>query len=220
MAGCVGLGDTGDGNGVLHDVSRAYRMAAHRRSIGDSSHWPLDSDNHMRKSDSPTRPVIFFTELESMVGQILIGVYDHSVCFLEFLDEGRRDRQIADADLKPGECGLLAAARQQLAEYFSGTRQKFDLPLGQPGTQFQSTVWRALTEIPYGRTCSYGDIARRIGNPAATRAVGSANGRNQIPIIVPCHRVVSSDGSLGGFSSGLWRKQKLLELEARTTALI
>jgi methylated-DNA-[protein]-cysteine S-methyltransferase len=107
-----------------------------------------------------------------------------------------------------------------MTEYFAGTRRQFELPLRQPGTPFQSRVWQALTEIPYGSTCSYSDIARKIGQPQAMRAVGAANGRNHIPIIVPCHRVVNSDGSLGGFSSGLWRKQKLLELEARTNAWI
>ncbi len=165
-------------------------------------------------------------EMDSIVGPLLLGVDGDAVCFLEFLDAERRDLQLArlsqtfDADIRPGDNAVLALARQQLTEYFAGTRRQFDLPLRQPGTPFQSRVWQALTEIPYGATCSYGDIARNIGQPQAMRAVGAANGRNHIPIIVPCHRVVNSDGSLGGFSSGLWRKEKLLELEARTSALI
>jgi methylated-DNA-[protein]-cysteine S-methyltransferase len=128
--------------------------------------------------------------------------------------------QTFDADLELGENAVLALARRQLTEYFAGARQQFNLPLRQPGTPFQSRVWQALTEIPYGSTCSYGDIAKRLGQPQGMRAVGMANGRNHIPILVPCHRVVNSNGSLGGFSSGLWRKQKLLELEARTSAWI
>ena len=173
-----------------------------------------------------TRPVINVTEMDSIVGRLLLGVHGDAVCFLEFLAEERRGEQLArlsqtfDADITPGENAVMAAVRQQLTEYFAGTRRQFDLQLGWMGTQFQTRVWQALTEIPYGRTCSYGDIARRIGQPQAMRAVGAANGRNHIPIIIPCHRVVNSDGSLGGFSSGLWRKQKLLELEARTSALI
>ncbi len=165
-------------------------------------------------------------EMDSVVGPLLLGIHGDAICFLEFLDEAQRDLQLAslsqtfDADIRSGENALLAQARQQLTDYFSGTRRHFDLPLRQPGTPFQSRVWQALTEIPYGATCSYGDIARNIGQPQAMRAVGMANGRNHIPIIVPCHRVVNSDGSLGGFSSGLWRKQKLLELEARTNAWI
>jgi O-6-methylguanine DNA methyltransferase len=164
--------------------------------------------------------------MDSIVGPLLLGVHGDAMCFLEFLDAERREQQLArlsqtfDADIRPGEHAVLAAARQQMTEYFAGTRRQFELPLRQPGTPFQSRVWQALTEIPYGSTCSYSDIARKIGQPQAMRAVGAANGRNHIPIIVPCHRVVNSDGSLGGFSSGLWRKQKLLELEARTSAWI
>ena len=172
------------------------------------------------------RPVINVTEMDSVVGRLLLGVQDDAICFLEFLAEERRGQQLASlsqtfaADITPGENAVMVAARQQLTEYFAGTRRQFDLQLGWMGTQFQIRVWQALTEIPYGKTCAYGDIARRIGQPQAMRAVGAANGRNHIPIIVPCHRVVNSDGSLGGFSSGLWRKQKLLELEARTSAVI
>ena len=172
------------------------------------------------------RPTIKVIELDSIVGPLLLGVDGDAICFLEFLDTERREQQLAgvsqsiDADFRLGDNPVLTLARRQLTEYFAGTRRQFDLPLRQPGTPFQSRVWQALMEIPYGATCSYGDIARNIGQPQAMRAVGMANGRNHIPIIVPCHRVVNSDGSLGGFSSGLWRKQKLLELEARTNAWI
>ena len=172
------------------------------------------------------RPTIMVIELDSIVGPLLLGAQGDALCFLEFLDEQQREQQLARlsqtfaADFRPGDSPVLTMARQQLTEYFAGTRRQFDLPLRQPGTLFQSRVWQALTEIPYGATCSYGAIARNIGQPQAMRAVGMANGRNHIPIIVPCHRVVNSDGSLGGFSSGLWRKEKLLELEARTSALI
>lgn len=107
----------------------------------------------------------------------------------------------------------FAAARQQLKEYFAGRRQSFDLPLRTDGTDFQSRVWRQLQRIPFGTTISYRELARRVGNSKASRAVGSANGKNPIAVIVPCHRVVAADGSLGGFGGGLDRKRYLLELE-------
>lgn len=109
--------------------------------------------------------------------------------------------------------GNLAAAKRQLEEYFSGRRQAFDLPLDMRGTSFQIAVWRAVAEVPFGETRSYGWIARQIGRPTATRAVGAANGVNPLPIVVPCHRVVGSDGSLTGYGGGLSAKAWLLALE-------
>ena len=113
------------------------------------------------------------------------------------------------------ETPLIAKAHSQLAEYFAGTRQAFDLALNARGTAFQRAVWAALLEIPYGVTCSYKDVAMRIGNPNASRAVGMANNRNPIAIIVPCHRVVGADGRLVGYGGGLHIKTFLLELEGR-----
>ena len=107
----------------------------------------------------------------------------------------------------------FAAAREQLDEYFAGERIEFDLALGSAGTAFQQRVWRALTEIPYGETASYGQIARAIGSPTASRAVGMANGRNPISIVVPCHRVIGAGGKLTGYAGGVERKRYLLELE-------
>ena len=107
----------------------------------------------------------------------------------------------------------LSATLQQLAEYFAGTRRNFDLPLRPQGTVFQQRVWRELIEIPYGQTWSYGELAKRIDNPSASRAVGLANGRNPISILVPCHRVIGADGSLTGYGGGLERKQWLLAHE-------
>ena len=110
--------------------------------------------------------------------------------------------------------------RRQLQEYFDGKRREFDVTLSLEGTEFQRRVWAALREIPYGETVSYGDIARRIDNPRAVRAVGAANGRNPIPIIVPCHRVIGSHGDLTGFGGGLDTKEALLRLEAENTSLL
>ena len=103
--------------------------------------------------------------------------------------------------------------KRQLEEYFAGERTTFDVPLAPEGAPFEREVWRALEEIPYGETVSYGEIARRVGQPTAARAVGTANGRNPIAVIVPCHRVIGANGSLTGYGGGLERKRLLLELE-------
>ena len=112
-----------------------------------------------------------------------------------------------------GTDDLLTEARKELAAYFEGRLRQFRLPLAPNGTEFQRRVWNVLTTIPYGTTVSYADVARRVSNTAAVRAVGAANGRNPIPIIVPCHRVIGSDGSLTGFGGGLDRKRWLLQHE-------
>ena len=103
-----------------------------------------------------------------------------------------------------------------MREYFSGRRTEFDLPLAPEGTEFQRTVWRHLQDIPYGQTISYGELAKRVGNPKASRAVGAANGCNPLPIVIPCHRVIGANGKLTGFGGGLPTKEMLLSLEART----
>lgn len=119
---------------------------------------------------------------------------------------------------EPAAMCILAAVERQLGEYFDGRRTDFDVPLDLHGTDFQLAAWRALCRIPYGTTVSYADQAAMIGSPRATRAVGSANGRNPIPIIVPCHRVVARDGSLGGYSLGLEMKRALLAREGVSVA--
>lgn len=108
----------------------------------------------------------------------------------------------------------FSAAAAQLAEYFAGERRDFDLVLRAEGREFQQRVWAALCDIPYGETISYGELARRVGDPGAARAVGAANGQNPISIVVPCHRVIGADGSLTGYGGGLDRKRHLLDLEA------
>lgn len=117
------------------------------------------------------------------------------------------------------ETALLHRAAEQLDEYLRGERTAFDLPLEAEGTAFQKSVWRALLEIPYGQTRSYGDIARRVGSPKACRAVGMANNRNPIAVMIPCHRVVGANGALVGYGGGLPIKKKLLELENPAAAV-
>jgi methylated-DNA-[protein]-cysteine S-methyltransferase len=111
--------------------------------------------------------------------------------------------------------GLKGILQMQLREYFEGRRRSFTVPLAPQGTPFQLAVWNALLEVPYGDTVSYGQIAERIGKPSAVRAVGAANGANPIPVIIPCHRVIGSNGSLTGYGGGIERKQWLLALEGR-----
>ena len=115
---------------------------------------------------------------------------------------------------------LLEPARRQLTEYFAGERTSFDLPLRATGAPFQLRVWGKLASIPYGETVSYGEIARELGHPTASRAVGAANGRNPIAIVVPCHRVIGANGSLTGYAGGLDQKRALLDLEAGRAALV
>jgi methylated-DNA-[protein]-cysteine S-methyltransferase len=112
----------------------------------------------------------------------------------------------------------LRQAQSQLQQYFAGKRRDFDIPLDLQGTTFQKRVWQQLCKIPFGKTCSYRDVAVRIRSPQAMRAVGGANGKNPVCIIVPCHRVIAADGSLGGYSAGLARKRRLLALEGVTIA--
>lgn len=114
--------------------------------------------------------------------------------------------------------GLLDAAAMQMEDYMAGRQVEFDLPLEFRGTPFQTDVWRALTKIPFGETCSYADVAEMIGKPAAMRAVGQANGRNNLPLVVPCHRVIAAGGGIGGFSGGISLKKALLDHETRILA--
>jgi len=144
---------------------------------------------------------------------------DDGLLLLEFADrrmlptQFKRLQRALGCVFVPGDCPTFAVVRTQLDEYFGGRRAAFDIPLEVPGTDFQRTVWKALCAIPVGETRSYADIARLIGRPTAVRAVARANGDNRLSILIPCHRVVGSDGSLTGYGGGLWRKQRLLDLE-------
>ncbi|MCC5863094.1 MAG: methylated-DNA--[protein]-cysteine S-methyltransferase [Gammaproteobacteria bacterium] len=124
---------------------------------------------------------------------------------------------VAREELPACPDAATALACRQLAEYFNGSRTGFELPLSPQGTDFQRSVWSVLATIPHGETRSYGEVARRLGRSGAQRAVGAANGRNPIAIVIPCHRVIASDGSPGGYSAGVWRKQWLLAHEAQVS---
>jgi methylated-DNA-[protein]-cysteine S-methyltransferase len=154
------------------------------------------------------------TYLVSPVGGLTLFADDTALVAIAFNEQLRGSG--TDAKDDPAH-PVLTQARAELGEYFAGTRKTFSIPLRARGTVFQQGVWDALAEIPWGETRSYGDIARRIGNPKGVRAVGLANGRNPLPIVVPCHRVIGSDGSLTGYGGGLPIKVKLLALEGIST---
>ncbi len=141
---------------------------------------------------------------ETPLGKMQITANQHAVTSIHFVDTG----------LKANANAITENAKQQLQEYFAGDRKTFDLPLEATGTDFQKRVWQALTNIDYGETGSYSDIANMINNPKAVRAVGAANGKNPMTIVVPCHRIIGLNGSLTGYASGTKRKAWLLNHES------
>ncbi len=157
---------------------------------------------------------MYYCFLDTPIGELLLAGEDGALSMIGF-PKGSMRRE-PEADWIFNEQPLAEVCRQ-LREYFAGDRQAFDIPLRLGGTEFQVSVLEALQQIPYGQTTSYGEIARRIGRPKAVRAVGAANGRNPIPIVVPCHRVIGSTGDLTGFGGGLDTKEALLRLEAEHT---
>ena len=142
------------------------------------------------------------TVIQSPMGPLTLFAQDNHLTALVFGDFGGYDH-----------LPLFEEAHRQLEEYFAGVRQNFDLPLDPGGTDFQRRVWRALLDIPYGKAISYRELAQQVDRPKGFQAVGQANGKNPLPILIPCHRVIAADGSLGGYSGGLDRKRFLLDLE-------
>jgi len=158
-----------------------------------------------------TSTTILFRSIDSPVGPLLLAGSDQALTAVEFSDNRHPVRR--DGEWRSGDNAILRKTELQLGEYFAGHRRMFDLPLAPSGTPFQCEVWATLATIPYGTTCSYAQIAQRLGKPAAMRAVGAANGRNPIPIILPCHRVIGANGALTGFGGGLPTKAYLLRME-------
>ena len=144
-----------------------------------------------------------YSYLDSEIGLLKLRQVNGALCELSFLEHS------VEQELFP----LESKARNQLEEYFAGTRKKFTLDIEPEGTEFERKVWDIVSKIPFGKTTSYGDIAKKLGSANLSRAVGMANGKNPIPIVIPCHRVIGASGDLTGYSGGLWRKRKLLTLE-------
>lgn len=150
------------------------------------------------------------TVLDTHFGPLRVAGMTTGLTFVGFTEADQLPRRERD---RQGDTRLLMEATQQLREYFEGRRQHFTLPVAPAGTPFQQRVWRELQKIPWGTTTTYRDIAQRIGRPTAVRAVGSANGRNPVAIVIPCHRVIGSDGSLTGYAGGIATKRRLLQHE-------
>jgi AraC family transcriptional regulator of adaptative response/methylated-DNA-[protein]-cysteine methyltransferase len=163
--------------------------------------------------------LVRIARVETPLGPMIAGATHDALCLLEYPDRRMMETQLATLrrrmgrPLVPGESPLFGLLRTQLGEYFARRRRAFDLPLQYPGSPFQRRVWDALRRIPYGETRTYAELARELGAPGAARAVGRANGANRLAIVIPCHRVIASDGTLGGYGGGFWRKLRLLETE-------
>lgn len=173
---------------------------------------------------------LYYTTVESQIGPLFLAASDRGLVALEFDVRlpGQQSIRPNPRDLREERKGfefeeakqLMKPYVEQVDEYFSGKRRGFDFPLDLRGTDFQLSCWRALLAIPYGETRTYADIARAVGKPNAFRAVGMANNRNPVAIVVPCHRVIASDGGLCGYGGGLDVKRKLLELEGALTGIL
>lgn len=164
--------------------------------------------------------IIKIKNYKSTCGILILGSFKERLCLCDWQVEKHRDhvnrrlQRMLNAEFEEGTSEVIEKATGQLDEFFAGQRREFDIPLMFVGTDFQKTVWNELLRIPFGKTVSYGEMARRIGMPKAVRAVANANGANAISIFAPCHRVIGSDHSLTGYGGGLDAKQALLELES------
>lgn len=173
-------------------------------------------------SRSKEQRIVTLTRIPTPLGAMVAAAEGERLCLLEFADRPMLEHQLStirrlfDAEIVAGMAGVFETLQSQLAEYFGGKRQEFDLPLAAPGSPFQRAVWKTLSAIPYGETRSYAQQAAAIGKQSAVRAVARANGANRIAILIPCHRVIGSDGTLTGYGGGIWRKRYLLDLERKT----
>ena len=197
------------------------------RAAFDSGYESLSGFNEAFKRfvgqaprDVRSSTVVTVNRIPTPLGPMVAGSVDGALCLLEFADRRMLETQLVrlqrhlDCVFVPGTSELFDRLAEQLELYFSGEATDFSVPILTPGTPFQQQVWERLREIPPGTTKSYGDIAREIGHPTAVRAVARANGDNRIAILIPCHRVIGADGKLTGYGGGLWRKQRLLDVEA------
>ncbi|WP_316818914.1 methylated-DNA--[protein]-cysteine S-methyltransferase [Pedobacter nyackensis] len=172
----------------------------------------METKNHLST-------VITMTEFNTPLGPMLAGATTEGLCILEFKNRIRLEKELADlqklleATVVYGKNKHLVQTETELTEYFAGSRKTFSVSLHTPGNEFAQSVWKALQEIPYGKTCSYKDQADRMNNPRAIRAIASTNGRNRLAIIIPCHRVIGSNGSMTGYAAGIDKKKWLLKFE-------
>ena len=171
--------------------------------------------------ESKNQQLISITRITTPLGPMIAGATDDGICLLEFADRRMletqmdRIRKYFNAELVPGANQWFKPLTEELDQYFEGKLQSFKVPISAPGTDFQMKVWKVLQDIPYGKTRSYKEQAIAIDNLKAIRAVATANGDNRLAIIIPCHRVIGSDGSMTGYGGGVWRKQWMLQLERK-----
>jgi AraC family transcriptional regulator, regulatory protein of adaptative response / methylated-DNA-[protein]-cysteine methyltransferase len=219
---------------------RACRLGSAMKALHDGSPTldagldaGFESDSGFRAAfarvfgDTPGQardtPLLTATWVETPLGPMLAIAGDRGLELLEFVDRRALETELRElrrslGAIVPGDHPILAQTRDELREYFEGTRRQFTMPLNRHGSGFQLKAWDALCNIPYGQTRSYSDMAREVGSPAAVRAIGRVNGQNRIAIVVPCHRVIRSDGSLCGYGGGRWRKQWLLDHERQAAS--
>ncbi|MGH1516402.1 bifunctional transcriptional activator/DNA repair enzyme AdaA [Chryseobacterium sp. JK1] len=221
---------------TFHAFQREFRMNTAFKKIKngesimetalDSGYESLSGFNESFKNilgvspkKSKIQMIIDVKRIETPLGTMFACAVDKGICLLEFTDRKDIEKQFSslskalNAEIVQGENKYFKQLEEELAEYFEGKRQKFEVPLLVIGTEFQKNVWQLLLEIPVGETRTYKQQSEFLGNPKAIRAVGTANGINKIAILIPCHRVIGSNGELVGYAGGIWRKQKLLELE-------
>ena len=211
-------------------INTAFKKIQNGNSVSsaafDSGYESLSGFNESFKSifgsspsDSKMKEVVDVTRLDTPLGPMIACANEKGLCLLEFTDRKMLESEFKDlskrlnANMAPGSNKIFTALNEQLSEYFDGNRKTFDIPLYTPGSPFQQSVWEQLQTIPYGQTHSYKEQSIAIGKPEAVRAVANANGMNRITILIPCHRVIGSDGKLTGYGGGLWRKKHLLDLE-------
>ncbi len=200
----------------LDDVALGYGYDSHSGFRDAFSKTFGNAPGKSRASD-----YIVTAWIESPVGPLIAGATSEGVCLLEFTDRRMLDHQFSrlrkyfKCAIIPGGNQYIVQLKKELAEYFEGKRKKFSVKIVYPGSPFEQRVWNMLLTIPFGSTASYEEIAKKIGVPKSSRAVGRANGFNRIAVVIPCHRVINKSGELGGYGGGLWRKKMLLDLERK-----
>jgi AraC family transcriptional regulator of adaptative response/methylated-DNA-[protein]-cysteine methyltransferase len=211
-------------------VNRAFEKMKNRQDVTSTAfdsgyeslsgfHAAFSDTTGFSPSQSRNQSLVNITRLSTPLGQMYAGASEQGLCLLEFIDRKMIDDQIAQlqkqlqARFVTGINRHLSTLETQLAEYFAGERRAFDIALDVRGSEFQQKAWQALQQIPYGETRSYAQQAVAVGNTKAVRAIASANAKNRIAIVIPCHRVIAKDGGLAGFGGGVWRKKYLLDLE-------
>ncbi len=214
-------------------INRAFEKIKNRSDVTSTAfdsgyeslsgfHAAFKSVAGISPSKAKDRPLVNIAKIATPLGPMYAGASEQGLCFLEFTDRKMIDHQIEqlqqrmEARFVQATTAVLSRVELQLDEYFDDRRREFELPLDISGTPFQIQAWHALQQIPYGETRSYQQQAEKIGNTNAVRAIASANAKNHIAIIIPCHRVIAKNGGLAGFGGGVWRKKYLLDLEAKS----